>query len=94
MPYIHAGRCHVGAHPDDENTQLISAFSRGRGYRTAYLSITRGDGGQNESGRPLGAAFEATLGATFDASGAGAPASNHVNHIEPRGGSWARCPTV
>ena len=45
---------HVGAHPDDENTQLISAFSRGRGYRTAYLSITRGDGGQNESGPEFG----------------------------------------
>ncbi len=45
---------HVGAHPDDENTQLISAFSRGRGYRTGYLSITRGDGGQNESGPEFG----------------------------------------
>ncbi len=45
---------HVGAHPDDENTQLIAAFSRGRGYRTAYLSITRGDGGQNESGPEFG----------------------------------------
>src|SRR3954447_17584352 len=42
---------HVGAHPDDENTQLIAYLSRGRGYRTAYLSITRGDGGQNELGR-------------------------------------------
>src|SRR6478609_2879503 len=45
---------HVGAHPDDENTQLIASFSRGRGYRTAYLSITRGDGGQNESGPEFG----------------------------------------
>lgn len=45
---------HVGAHPDDENTQLIAAFSRGRGYRTGYLSITRGDGGQNESGPEFG----------------------------------------
>ncbi len=45
---------HLGAHPDDENTQLIAAFSRGRGYRTAYLSITRGDGGQNESGPEFG----------------------------------------
>lgn len=45
---------HVGAHPDDENTQLIAAFSRGRGYRTAYLSVTRGDGGQNESGPEFG----------------------------------------
>ena len=45
---------HVGAHPDDENTQLIASFSRGRGYRTAYLSLTRGDGGQNESGPEFG----------------------------------------
>ncbi len=42
---------HVGAHPDDENTQLITYLSRGRGYRAAYLSLTRGDGGQNELGR-------------------------------------------
>jgi len=45
---------HVAAHPDDENTQLISAMARGRGYRTAYLSLTRGDGGQNESGPEFG----------------------------------------
>ncbi len=49
---------HVGAHPDDENTQLIAWLSRGRGVRTAYLSITRGDGGQNE----LGPEFDAKLG--------------------------------
>jgi LmbE family N-acetylglucosaminyl deacetylase len=42
---------HIGAHPDDENTELITWLSRGRGYRTGYLSITRGDGGQNELGR-------------------------------------------
>ncbi len=42
---------HLAAHPDDENTQLIAYFARGRGYRTAYLSLTRGDGGQNELGR-------------------------------------------
>lgn len=41
---------HVAAHPDDENTELITWLSRGRGYRTAYLSLTRGDGGQNEQG--------------------------------------------
>jgi LmbE family N-acetylglucosaminyl deacetylase len=35
------------AHPDDENTQVIAYLARGRGYRTAYLSLTRGDGGQN-----------------------------------------------
>jgi LmbE family N-acetylglucosaminyl deacetylase len=49
---------HVGAHPDDENTQLITYFARGRGFRTAYLSITRGDGGQNV----LGPEFDEELG--------------------------------
>src|SRR4029078_31480 len=49
---------HVAAHPDDENTQLITYLARGRGYRTAYLSITRGDGGQNE----IGAEFDEKLG--------------------------------
>lgn len=38
---------HVAAHPDDENTQLITALALGRNYRAAYLSVTRGDGGQN-----------------------------------------------
>jgi LmbE family N-acetylglucosaminyl deacetylase len=42
---------HVAAHPDDENTELITFLSRGRHYRTGYLSLTRGDGGQNELGR-------------------------------------------
>ncbi len=41
---------HVAAHPDDENTQLIAYLARGRGYRMAYLSLTRGDGGQNVIG--------------------------------------------
>ena len=45
---------HIGAHPDDENTQLITYFARKRGYRTAYLSLTRGDGGQNEIGPEFG----------------------------------------
>ncbi len=45
---------YLAAHPDDENTQFITAFARGRGYRTAYLSLTRGDGGQNESGPEFG----------------------------------------
>ena len=49
---------HVGAHPDDENTELITYLSLGRGYRTAYLSLTRGDGGQNE----LGKDFDEKLG--------------------------------
>ncbi len=37
----------VGAHPDDENTAVIAYFARGRHVRTAYLSSTRGEGGQN-----------------------------------------------
>jgi LmbE family N-acetylglucosaminyl deacetylase len=45
---------HVAAHPDDENTQLITYFARGRGYRMGYLSVTRGDGGQNEIGPEFG----------------------------------------
>lgn len=38
---------YVAAHPDDENTKLISYFSNNVKARTAYLSLTRGDGGQN-----------------------------------------------
>lgn len=49
---------YVAAHPDDENTQLITYLARGRNYRTAYLSVTRGDGGQNV----LGPEIESELG--------------------------------
>jgi len=45
---------YVAAHPDDENTQLIGYLARGRRYRTAYLSLTRGDGGQNVLGPEFG----------------------------------------
>jgi LmbE family N-acetylglucosaminyl deacetylase len=38
---------YIAAHPDDENTRLISFLSNDVKARTAYLSITRGDGGQN-----------------------------------------------
>jgi LmbE family N-acetylglucosaminyl deacetylase len=44
----------VAAHPDDENTRLIAYLARGRCYRTGYLSITRGDGGQNLIGPEIG----------------------------------------
>ena len=44
---------YIAAHPDDENTQLIAYLARGRHYRTAYLSVTRGDGGQNVLGPEL-----------------------------------------
>src|SRR2546429_652728 len=48
---------YIAAHPDDENTQAITYLARGRGYRTAYLSLTRGDGGQNLLGPQLGEAL-------------------------------------
>ena len=48
---------YVAAHPDDENTQVITYLARGRGYRTAYLSLTRGGGGQNLLGPQLGEAL-------------------------------------
>src|SRR5258705_3477194 len=38
---------HTGAHPDDEHSTLLAYLARGRHVRTAYLSATRGDGGQN-----------------------------------------------
>ena len=49
---------YVAAHPDDENTNLLAYLSKDRLVRTAYLSLTRGDGGQNligaEQGTDLG----------------------------------------
>src|SRR5690606_27586034 len=44
---------YVAAHPDDENTRLISHMANGVKARTAYLSLTRGDGGQNLIGPEL-----------------------------------------
>jgi len=44
----------IGAHPDDEDTALLAYLARGENARTAYLSLTRGDGGQNIIGRELG----------------------------------------
>lgn len=43
----------VAAHPDDENTRMISWLSNKMRARTAYLSLTRGDGGQNLIGTEL-----------------------------------------
>ncbi len=45
---------YVAAHPDDENTKLIAWLSNGAKVRTGYLSLTRGDGGQNLIGTELG----------------------------------------
>jgi len=43
----------IGAHPDDEDTPFLAVLARGMGVETAYLSLTRGDGGQNLIGPEL-----------------------------------------
>lgn len=43
----------IGAHPDDEDSALLAYLARGENARTAYLSLTRGDGGQNIIGPEL-----------------------------------------
>lgn len=43
----------IAAHPDDEDTSLLTTLARGAGVETAYLSLTRGDGGQNLIGPEL-----------------------------------------
>jgi hypothetical protein len=45
---------YIAAHPDDENTRLLTYFSKDRLYRTGYLALTRGDGGQNLIGDEQG----------------------------------------
>jgi LmbE family N-acetylglucosaminyl deacetylase len=47
----------IGAHPDDEDTELLTVLVRGMGAEAAYLSLTRGEGGQNLIGRELGEAL-------------------------------------
>lgn len=44
----------IGAHPDDEDTELLAILSRGLGVEAAYLSLSRGEGGQNVIGTELG----------------------------------------
>ncbi len=44
---------HTGAHPDDEDSALVAYHARGEHARTAYLSLTRGSGGQNIIGPEL-----------------------------------------
>jgi len=48
---------YVAAHPDDENTALLAWLTHVKGVRAAYLSMTRGDGGQNLIGLELGPAL-------------------------------------
>ena len=45
---------YIAAHPDDENTRLITFLANEKKYRTGYLSLTRGDGGQNLIGNEQG----------------------------------------
>src|SRR5690606_6494182 len=45
---------YLAAHPDDENTRLLAYFVHEKNYKTSYLSLTRGEGGQNLIGQELG----------------------------------------
>jgi LmbE family N-acetylglucosaminyl deacetylase len=45
---------YIAAHPDDENTRLLAYLAQEKHYRTGYLSLTRGDGGQNLIGNEQG----------------------------------------
>jgi len=45
---------YVAAHPDDENTAMLTWLENARGVRAAYISMTRGDGGQNLIGNEKG----------------------------------------
>lgn len=49
-----ASLLHTAAHPDDESTELLAYMARGLGARAAYLSLNRGEGGQNGIGPELG----------------------------------------
>lgn len=45
---------YIAAHPDDENNSFLPYLTKERNFRTAYLSLTRGDGGQNLIGKEQG----------------------------------------
>ena len=45
---------YIAAHPDDENTRLLAYLANEKKYRTGYLALTRGDGGQNLVGKEQG----------------------------------------
>ena len=48
---------YIAAHPDDENTRLLAYLANERKFKTGYLSLTRGDGGQNLIGDEQGIAL-------------------------------------
>lgn len=45
---------YIAAHPDDENTRLLAYLANEKGYKTGYLALSRGDGGQNLIGKEQG----------------------------------------
>ena len=45
---------YIAAHPDDENTRMLATLALEKGYETSYMSLTRGDGGQNLIGSEQG----------------------------------------
>ncbi len=51
---VYGSVLYVAAHPDDENTRLLAYLANERKFRTGYLSLTRGDGGQNLIGDDQG----------------------------------------
>src|SRR3979409_1500637 len=89
----------IAAHPDDERTSLLAYFARGRHMRTAYLALTRGEGGQNligsEQGPELGIIRTQELLAARRLDGAeqfftrARDFGYSQNPEEPRGG-WGR----
>jgi len=48
---------YIAAHPDDENTRLLGFLATDKNFRTGYLALTRGDGGQNLIGKEQGDAL-------------------------------------
>ena len=79
----------IGAHPDDEQTGTLAWFARGRGFETAYLSLTRGEGGQNligpEQGEALGVIRTQELLAARQASGPVCRAVSPAVRSSPQG---------
>ncbi|MCC6385488.1 MAG: PIG-L family deacetylase [Bacteroidia bacterium] len=51
---VNSSVLYIAAHPDDENTRLLTWFANEKKFRSAYLALTRGDGGQNLIGQEQG----------------------------------------
>ena len=86
----------IGAHPDDEREQVLAYLALGRHVRTAYLSLTRGEGGQNLIGpeqriRAAGLVSDgATVSIAHPVNTVGdAENTSPANHFMTRGGDVA-----